>query len=94
VTKPQSTTQDLIGAGHAHCEVNVECYIILCQVTWPTEVIRRRLHACLFIRLKTDTFGRAVLQHSLLQVGAQVAYLLIGLKRGIPCCHSWSSVVT
>jgi len=40
------------------------------------------------MRLKTDTFGHAVFQHSLLQVGAQVVYLLIGLKRNTPCCHS------
>ena len=58
------------------------------------EVSRRLLRALLFIRLKTDTFGHAVLQHSLLQVGAQVVYLLIGLKRDIPFHHSWSGVVT
>jgi len=29
----------------------------------------------LFIRLKPDTFGHALLQHSPLQVGAQVEYL-------------------
>ena len=40
------------------------------------EVSRRLLRACLLIRLKTDTFGHAVLQHSLLQVGVQVVYLL------------------
>ena len=43
---------------------------------WPTEVGRRQLRACLFIRLKTDTFGHALLQHILLQVWAQVVYLL------------------
>jgi len=59
-----------------YCDVNVKCYTILCQVTRPTEVSRRPLRTCLFIRLKTDTFGRALLQHSLLQVGAQVVYLL------------------
>jgi len=42
----------------------------------PTEVSRQPLRTSLFIRLKTDTFGHAVLQHSLLQVGAQVVYLL------------------
>jgi len=58
-----------------YCDVNVKCYTILCYVMWPTEVSRRQLRACLFIRLKTDTFERALLQHSLLQVGAQVVYL-------------------
>jgi len=28
---------------------------------WPTEVSRRQLCACLFIRLKTDKFGHALL---------------------------------
>jgi len=60
-------------------------------VTLPTKVSRRQLRACLFIRLKTDTFGHALLQHSLLQVGAQVVYLF---KRGIPFHDSWSGVVT
>jgi len=27
-------------------------------------------------KIKTDTFGHALLQHSLLKVGAQVVYLL------------------
>jgi len=58
-----------------YCDVKVKLYTILCQVTWPTEVSRRRVRACLFIRLRTDTLGHAVLQHSLLQVGAQVVYL-------------------
>jgi len=43
---------------------------------WLTEVSRRQLRACLFIRLKTDTFGHALLQHSLAQVGVHVVYLL------------------
>ena len=38
---------------------------------WPTEVSRRRLLACLFIRFKTGTFGHVVLQQSLLQAWAQ-----------------------
>jgi len=59
-----------------YCDVNVKCYTILCHVTWPTEVSRRQLRAYLFIRLKTDTFGHALFQHSLLQVGVQVVYLL------------------
>jgi len=59
-----------------YCDVNVKCYTILCHVKWPTEVSRRQLRAYLFIRLKTDTFGHALLQHSLLQVGVQVVYLL------------------
>jgi len=50
-------------------EVISVCYSILCQVTRPTEISRRPLRTCLFIRLKTDTFGHALLQHSLLQVG-------------------------
>jgi len=86
VTKPQSTTQDLIEGARVdipfaidrciYCDLNVKCYTILSQVTRPTEVSRRPLGTCLFIRLKTDTFGHALLQHSLLQVGAQVVYLL------------------
>jgi len=59
-----------------YCDVNVKCYTILCQVTRPTEVSWRPLRTCLFIRIKTDTFEHALLQHSLLQVGAQVVYLL------------------
>ena len=66
-----------------YCDVNVKFYTILCQVTWPTEVSRRRLRACLFIRLKTDTFGHAVLQHSLLQVGAQAVAKLAHWSRGV-----------
>ena len=42
----------------------------------PTEVSRHPLRTCLFIKLKTDTFGHALLQHRLLQVGAQVLHLL------------------
>jgi len=88
MTKPQSTTQDVIRTSGGrpgpaltmdrciYCDVNAKCYTILCHVTRPTEVGRRQLRACLFIRLKTDTFGHALLQHSLLQVGAQVVYLL------------------
>jgi len=59
-----------------YCDLNVKCSTILCQVTRLTEVSRRPLRTCLFIRLKTDTFGHALLQYSLLQVGAQVVYLL------------------
>jgi len=77
-----------------YCDVNIKCCTIICQVKLPTEASLRRLRACLFIRLKTDTFGHALLQHSPLQVGAQVVYLLIGLKRDIPFRHSWSGVVT
>jgi len=100
VTKPQSTTQDVIGRRGRTYPRNEplhilwrkrKCYTILCHVTWPTKVSRRQLRAGWFIRLKTDTFGHALLQHSPLQVGHRWG---ICLKRGIPFHHSWNGVVT
>ena len=74
LTKPQSTMQDLIEGERAdipfamdrciYCDMNVKCYTNLCQVTRPTEVSRRPLRTCFFIRLKTDKFGHALLQQS------------------------------
>ena len=57
-----------------YCDVNVKCYNIVCHVTCSTKITPRQLRACLFIRLKTDTFGHALLQHSPLQVGAQYVF--------------------
>jgi len=70
VTKPQSTTQDSIGGGLAQTFPWNESLHILWRkrkvlrhhLSWRRS--RRQLRACLFIWLKTDTFGHAVLQQS------------------------------
>ena len=61
-----------------YCDVNVKRYTILCQVTWPTEVSRRQLRACLFIRWKSDklNFDRQILLKTLLRKNDTVILIL------------------
>ena len=79
-----ATVMNKTVAGPSDVNIWSKCCIIFCY-----DVLMSKSWLAPATGFKTDTLGHAFLQHSQWQVGAQVAYLFIGLKNDIPfrCPH-------